>query len=344
MMEQRVEQGREQVALEENAARAFWPGMPGQLLRRFGPLLGLVLLCLVFSSLSPFFLTFNNLINIFRQSAVNALLALGQLLVIITAGIDLSVGSILGLSCVLAAMMIKAGVPAWLTIVAAIGIGVALGMVNGLLLTRLRLPHPFIPTLGMMNVARGLALVISGGYPISELPDNFRFLGAGTIFYIPAPVVLVLVVYTLFHIFLTRTTLGRDVYAIGGNQQAALMSGIAVARRLTMVYALSGGLAALGAIVLAGRMNSGFPLAGMGAELDAIAAVIIGGASFFGGVGSVWGTLIGALIMGVLRNGLNLLNVSAYWQTVVIGTVIVVAVWIDVLRQRAMKSRMLTSK
>ncbi len=344
MMDQRAEQAQEPVVRKQSVGRAFWPSMPGQLLRRFGPLLGLVLLCLVFSSLSSFFLTFDNLINVFRQSAVNALLALGQLLVIITAGIDLSVGSVLGLSCVLAAMMVKAGAPSGLTIVAAIAIGAALGMVNGLLLTRLRLPHPFIPTLGMMNVARGLALVISGGYPISELPDDFRFLGAGTIFYIPAPVVLVLVVYTLFHIFLTRTTLGRDIYAIGGNQQAALMSGIPVARRLTTVYALSGGLAALGAVVLAGRMNSGFPLAGMGAELDAIAAVIIGGASFFGGVGSVWGTLIGALIMGVLRNGLNLLNVSAYWQTVVIGTVIVVAVWIDVWRQRAMKSRMLISK
>jgi ribose transport system permease protein len=316
-----------------------WRRSAGSLLRRFGPLLGLLLISIILSFLSPYFLTFDNLINVFRQSSVNALLALGQLLVIITAGIDLSVGSILGLSCVLLAMLLKAGVPWPLAIAVALAIGLALGMTNGLLLTKLRLPHPFIPTLGMMNVARGLAFVISGGFPISELPDDFRFLGAGTIAYIPVPVILVVLVYGLFHIFLTRTTLGRDVYAIGGNKQAAIFSGIPVDRRLTMVYALSGGLAAMSAIVLSGRLNSGFPLAGDGAELDAIAAVIIGGASFFGGVGTVWGTLIGALIMGVLRNGLTLLNVSPNWQKVVIGVVIVAAVWIDVLRQRSAKKR-----
>jgi ribose transport system permease protein len=309
------------------------------LVRRFGSLTGLLALCGALSLLSPYFLTFDNLINVFRQSAVNALLALGQLLVIVTAGIDLSVGSILGLCCVMAALLLKAGVPPSVSIAGAIAIGAGLGMVNGLLLTKLRLPHPFIPTLGMMNVARGLALVISGGFPISELPPPFRFWGAGSILYIPAPVVIVVVLYLLFHIFLTRTTVGRDIYAAGGNRQAALLSGVPVDARLTLVYALSGALAGVGAVILAGRMNSGFPLAGMGAELDAIAAVIIGGASFFGGVGTVWGTLVGALIMGVLRNGLTLLNVSAYWQTVVIGAVIVVAVWIDVLRQKAMEKR-----
>ncbi|HXF04546.1 MAG TPA: ABC transporter permease [Blastocatellia bacterium] len=324
---------------QRNAAREAI----GALLRRFGPLLGLILMSAALSVLSPYFLTFDNLINVFRQSAVNALLALGQLIVIITAGIDLSIGSILGLTSVLAAMMLKSGLAPELVIIASIGVGTGLGLTNGLLLTKLRLPHPFIPTLGMMNVARGLALVISGGFPISELPGRFRFWGAGTIAFIPTPVVVVLIVYGLFHLFLSRTTIGRDIYAIGGNPQAARLSGIPVDRRLTLVYALSGALAAVGAIVLTGRMNSGFPLAGVGAELDAIAAVIIGGASFFGGVGTVWGTLIGALIMGVLRNGLNLLNVSAYWQTVVIGVVIVVAVWIDVLRQRAMEKRKLHS-
>lgn len=308
-------------------------------MRRFGPLLGLLVMSAILTLLSPHFLTFDNLINVFRQSSVNALLALGQLLVIITAGIDLSVGSILGLCCVLVAMMLKAGVPWPLSIVAGVALGAALGMLNGLLLTKLRLPHPFIPTLGMMNVARGLAFVISGGFPISELPEGFRFWGVGTIAYVPVPVILVIAIYAIFHVFLTRTTLGRDVYAIGGNKQAAMFSGIPVDRRLTMVYALSGGLAAVGAIVLAGRLNSGFPLAGDGAELDSIAAVIIGGASFFGGVGTVWGTLIGALIMGVMRNGLTLLDVSPNWQKVVIGVVIVVAVWIDVLRQRTRRKR-----
>ncbi len=306
-----------------------------RLLRRLGPLVALLAMCAILTALSDHFLTFDNLMNVFRQSAVNVLLALGQLLVIVTAGIDLSVGSILGLACVLAALMMKAGVAAWISAGAAIATATALGSINGLLLTKLRLPHPFIPTLGMMNVARGLALVVCGGFPISGLPENFRWLGAGELAYIPASVIVVLIVCVLFHIFLTRTTIGRDIYAIGGNKQAAVLSGIPVDSRLTLVYAVSGGLAGLGALVLAGRMNSGYPLAGMGAELDSIAAVIIGGASFFGGVGTVGGTLIGALIMGVLRNGLNLLDVSAYWQTAVIGVVIVLAVWIDVVRQRS---------
>lgn len=321
----------------KTAARSLWARTLSEALRRFGPLAALLLMCAALSLLSEHFLALDNLLNVFRQSAVNALLSLGQLLVIITAGIDLSVGSILGLCCVLAALVLKAGAPWWLAILAALAAGAALGAINGLLFTKLRLPHPFIPTLGMMNVARGLALVITGGFPISELPGGFRYWGAGAVVRIPAPVLVVVCACVLLHLFLTRTTLGRDVYAIGGNRQAALLSGVPVDRRLIMVYAISGALAAAGAVVLAGRMNSGFPLAGVGAELDSIAAVIIGGASFFGGVGTVLGTLVGALIMGVLRNGLNLMNVSAYWQTVVIGAVIVAAVWVDVVRQRAMR-------
>jgi ribose transport system permease protein len=313
-----------------------WPRrVDPRILRELGPLIALLGMCAILTALSDNFLTVDNLMNIFRQSAVNVLLALGQLVVIVSAGIDLSVGSVLGFACVLAAIMMKAGFPAWLSCLAAVAVGLGLGTINGLLLTRLRLPHPFIPTLGMMNVARGMALVISGGFPISDLPAGFRWLGAGRIAFIPAPVVLVLVVCAIFHFFLTRTAMGRDIYAIGGNKQAAILSGIPVDSRLTWAYALSGGTAGLAAIVLAGRMNSGYPLAGAGAELDSIAAVIIGGASFFGGVGTVSGTLLGALIIGVLRNGLNLLDVSSYWQTAVIGVVIVVAVWIDVLRQRS---------
>jgi len=315
--------------------RALWARAVSGALRRFGPLAALLLMCAVLALLSEHFLTFANLLNVFRQSSVNALLALGQLLVIITAGIDLSVGSILCLCCVLAAIMLKAGAPSWLALAAALAAGAGLGTINGLLFTKLRLPHPFIPTLGMMNVARGLALVITGGFPVSELPAGFRWWGAGAVAGIPAPVIVVVGFCALFHLFLTRTTLGRDLYAIGGNRQAALLSGVPVDRRLTMAYSISGAMSAAGAIVLAGRMNSGFPLAGVGTELDSIAAVIIGGASFFGGAGTVLGTLVGALIMGVLRNGLNLLNVSAYWQTVVIGAVIVAAVWVDVVRQRA---------
>jgi len=310
-------------------------GTAAAILRRFSSLLGLALMCLALSLTSEHFFTVDNLMNVFRQSAVNALLGFGQLAVIITAGIDLSVGSILGFCCVLVALMLKKGTPSWLALPAALAAGTVLGLINGVLLTKLRLPHPFIPTLGMMNVARGLALVISGGFAISELPASFRFWGSGTVAHIPVPVLVVVLFCVLFHLLLTRTTPGRDIYAIGGNKQAALLSGVPVDLRLNTVYAMSGFMSAVAAIVLAGRMNSGFPLAGMGAELDAIAAVIIGGASFFGGVGTVGGTLVGALIIGVLRNGLNLLDVSAYWQTVVIGAVIVSAVWVDVLRQQA---------
>ncbi len=308
-------------------------------LRQLGPLLALFIMIVLLSVSSPYFFAADNLLNIFRQSSVNALLALGQLLVIITAGIDLSVGSILGLCAVMAAMFLKAGWPVIVSIFGCLVIGAAVGWLNGAMLTKLKLPHPFISTLATMNIARGLALIISGGFPISDLPAGYRILGASSIGIIPIPVIIVLIVYIVFHIFLSKTVVGRDIYAIGGNKTAAYYSGIPTHRRLVMVYMLSGVLAGLAAVILTGRMNSGFPLAGVGAELDSIAAVIIGGASFFGGVGTVWGTLISALLMGVLRNGLNLLDVSANWQTVVIGTVIVWAVWMDVVRLRMMKKR-----
>jgi len=313
--------------------------MKATLPKGLGPVLALIVMSVTLSLVSPHFLTFDNITNVFRQSAINSLLALGQLLVIVTAGIDLSVGSIMGLCCVMFALLLKHGLPTLAALAAILLFGLGLGWINGLLLTMLKLPHPFISTLGMMNVARGAALIISGGFPISGLPDSARFLGAGVALTIPVPVMLVIALYGLFHVFLTRTVIGRDIFAIGGNQHAAWLSGIDVVKRLNLVYGLSGALAALAAIILAGRMNSGFPLAGVGAELDAIAAVIIGGASFSGGIGTVWGTLTGALIIGLLRNGLNLLNVSSFWQTVVIGIVIVVAVWIDVIRQRVLRAR-----
>jgi len=304
-------------------------------MRAAAPLLALVVMCAVLGFVSPDFRTPDNALNILRQSSVNALLALGQLLVILTAGIDLSVGSLLGLCSVAFAWQLKAGVPVAAALAGTLALGLLLGLANGLLLTRLRLPHPFVSTLGMMNAARGAALLVSGGYPISDLSPPARWLGAGMLGPVPVPVVVLVAAYVLFHVVLRHTVFGRDIYAIGGNAEASRLAGIPVARRLNAVYALSGALAALAAIVLAGRMNSGFPLAGQGAELDAIAAVIIGGGSFFGGAGSVAGTLIGALIMAVLRNGLNLLNVSSHWQLVVVGLVIIWAVWVDVLRQRA---------
>jgi ribose transport system permease protein len=299
-------------------------------MRRFGPLLGLAILATVLSLASPQFLTADNILNIFRQSAVNGLLALAQLLVILTAGIDLSVGSILGLSTVVFAKSLKAGAHPLVAMLAALACGLLLGLVNGVLLTALRLPHPFVSTLGMMNVARGAAMLVSGGFPIPDLPPGGRILGAGA-----APVVVMFLMFVLFGFVLRHTVFGRDVYAIGGNPEASRLAGIPVKARLNAVYGIAGLLAGLAAVLLAGRMNAGFPLAGAGAELDSIAAVIIGGASFFGGVGTVSGTLIGALIIAVLRNGLNLLNVSTHWQMIVIGAVIIWAVWVDVLRRRA---------
>ena len=236
-------------AVRPPAARPRHALSPASLLRRFGPLLGLLILCGALGAASDRFLTADNLLNVCRQSAVNALVSLGQLTVIITGGIDLSVGSVLGLCCVMVALLMHAGVPPLISVVAALAIGSALGAINGILLTKLHLPHPFIPTLGMMNVARGLALVISGGFPLSELPSGFRFWGAGSIGWIPAPVILVLLFCGAFYVFLSRTTIGRDIYAIGGNQQAARLSGVPVDARLVLAYALSGLTAAAGAIV-----------------------------------------------------------------------------------------------
>ncbi len=304
-------------------------------MRRFGPLLGLAILCVVLSFASPQFLTLDNIFNVLRQSAVNGLLALGQLLVILTAGIDLSVGSILGLCTVVFAQTLKAGAHPAVAVLAALACGLALGLINGFLLTGLHLPHPFVSTLGMLNVARGGAMLLSGGFPIPDLPAGARWLGAGAFLGVPLPVLVMLSMFGLFGLVLRQTVFGRDVYAIGGNPEASRLAGIPVKARLNAVYSLSGAMAGLAAILVAGRTNAGFPLAGVGAELDAIADAIIGGASFFGGVGTVSGTLIGALIIAVLRNGLNLLNVSAHWQMVVIGAVIIAAVWVDVLRRRA---------
>jgi len=304
------------------------------LLGRLAPLLGLVILCVVLSLASPHFLTADNLVNVLRQSSVNALLALGQLVVIITAGIDLSIGSILGLSSVVLAMQMRAGVPPLVAVLGTLVLGALVGLLNGVLLTRLKLPHPFISTLGTMNVARGAAMILAAGVPISGLPEGFRVPFNGDFFGVPAAVIVVAVAGLIVHLLLERTVYGRDLFAIGGNREAARLAGVPVSSRLELAYLVSGLMAAVASLVLAARMNSGFPLAGTGAELDAIAAVIIGGASFFGGVGTVGGTLIGALFIGLLRNGLNLLDVSAYWQMIVIGVVIVAAVVIDVLRAR----------
>ena len=315
---------------------------------RFGIIAVVVLMMGFLHAMQPdVFLSVQNLTNILKQIAMNALLALGMFLVILTAGIDLSVGSVMALAMVSLAVGNAAGVP-W-PIVLLIGplVGVAMGLVNGFGLTLLRLPHPFIMTLGTLNVARGLTNLVSGGAPISGLSYPVRFLGSaqipmpflGAFAALPVSAVVVLVCYSSVAFFLNKTSTGRHIYAIGGNPQAARVSGISVDGILVLVYTLSGFFAGLAGLLLAGRTNSGFPNAGIGAELDAIAAVIIGGASFFGGRGTVLGVFAGVLIMGLLRNGLNLMNVSVFWQQVLIGVVIIGAVYVDVLRRRAATRR-----
>jgi ribose transport system permease protein len=308
---------------------------PRELLSRGGPLGGLLILCVVMTILSPFFLTFNNLSNVGTQIAVIAILALGQTFVIVSGGIDLSVGSVLGLSgIVFGWASVIAGLPLPVALVLGIGSGALAGLTNGLLVTLGRLPS-FIATLAMLSAARGLALVISGNAPLNPIPGAVRTLGSGNLLgFVPLPVILMLIMWVIAVGILRNTYSGRCMYAIGGNEEASRLSGINVSRQKLVVYTLSGLFAGIAGILLTARLASAQPQAGFTFELDAIAAVVIGGASLSGGVGTASGTLIGALILGVLRNGLNLLNVSSDWQQVVIGTVIALAVMTDTLRRR----------
>jgi ribose/xylose/arabinose/galactoside ABC-type transport system permease subunit len=308
---------------------------PRELLSRGGPLGGLILLCVVMTILSPFFLTPNNLFNVGTQIAVIAILALGQTFVIVSGGIDLSVGSVLGLSgIVFGWASVVAGLPLPVALALGIGSGALAGLTNGLLITLGRLPS-FIATLAMLSAARGLSLVISGNAPLNPIPGPVRTLGSGDLFgFIPLPVILMLVMWVIAVFILRATYAGRCMYAIGGNEEASRLSGINVSRQKLVVYTLSGLFAGIAGILLTARLASAQPQAGFTFELDAIAAVVIGGASLAGGVGTASGTLIGALILGVLRNGLNLLNVSSDWQQVVIGVVIALAVMTDTLRRR----------
>jgi len=305
---------------------------------KFGPLLGLILLCLVLSILSPDFIRVRNIMNIANQSSINCLISMGMLLTILTAGIDLSVGSILALStCVMGISIVNWNINPLLGILICLITGAFCGLMNGVLLTKLRLPHPFISTLAMKNVARGLALIITLASPISGFPKSIQYIGSGTIGPIPISFVLVIFVCIGFYIFLNRTAQGRHIYALGGNKEAAALSGVNVDKTLIVVYTLCGLMAALAGVVMVGRVNSASPLGGLDFDLDAIAACIIGGTSFMGGVGTVGGTLIGAMIMAVLRNGLNLLGVSPDIQIVAIGLVIIAAVYVDVIRNQAAK-------
>jgi len=297
-----------------------------------GALVGLIILCIALFIATPVFLTVPNIINIGIQAAVVAIMAFGMTFVIVTSGIDLSVGSVAALSAMVAAWMFSnAGLPGWLTLIIGLLIGLLAGAVSGLAIAYGKLPA-FIATLAMMSVARGLTLVISGGTPVAT-SDAVKQLGAD-VGPIPVPVIMLALAGVVCWFMLSRTVLGRSLYAIGGNEEAARRSGIPVRRILVTVYALAGVFAGLAGLVLAGRLSSAQPQAGFGYELDAIAAVVIGGASLSGGSGKASGTFIGAVLLAVIRTGLNILNVSSFWQQVVIGCVIALAVGFDVFRSK----------
>ena len=301
--------------------------------RQIGTLSGLLSLCFVLWILSPYFLTVSNLLNIAEQTSIIAVVAAGMTFVIITAGIDLSVGSVLAFSGVVMASSLAAGRSIPLALAIGLSVGLVCGIGNGVLISIGRLP-PFIATLGMMSIARGAALLFTQGRPISGFSETFRSIASTDVLRVPFPVIVMIGVYFVSHLVLARTKLGRYAYAIGGNETAAHLSGVNVRLYKTAVYGLSGMCSALAAVLLTARLNSAQPIAGIMYELDAIAAVVIGGTSLMGGEGTVAGTLIGALIIGVLRNGLNLLAVSSFIQQIVIGSVIVIAVLLDTFFKR----------
>ncbi|PBC63694.1 transporter [Streptomyces sp. Tue6028] len=319
---------------QTSTSRASGASAVRRLLLDNGALTALIVLVIVMSALSGDFLTTDNLLNIGVQAAVTAILAFGVTFVIVSAGIDLSVGSVAALSAtVLAWTATSQGVPVWIAVILAIATGIACGLVNGVLISYGKLP-PFIATLAMLSVGRGLSLVISQGSPI-PFPDSISHLGDTLGGWLPVPVLVMVVMGLITAVILGRTYIGRSMYAIGGNEEAARLSGLRVKKQKLAIYALSGLFAAAAGIVLASRLSSAQPQAAQGYELDAIAAVVIGGASLAGGTGKASGTLIGALILAVLRNGLNLLSVSAFWQQVVIGVVIALAVLLDTVRRKA---------
>jgi len=301
-----------------------------------GALVGLVVLCIALVIATPDFLTGQNLLNIGIQVSTVAVLAFGMTFVIVAGGIDLSVGAVAALSAMASGwFFINAGLPGWMALIAGLVVGLLAGVVNGAANAYGKLPS-FIATLAMLSVARGLTLVISDGRPIKTAPE-VSFLG-GNIGPVPMPIVILVLAALVASFILNRTVLGRSMYAVGGNAEAARLSGLPVKRIIVTVFALAGLFAALAGLLLAGRLDSAQPQAAAGYELDAIAAVVIGGASLSGGLGKISGTFIGALVLVVIRNGLNLLNVSSFWQQVVIGLVIALAVGADVLRRKTRNS------
>ncbi len=297
-------------------------------------LLALIVLMVVITIINPNFLTTNNLLNLLLQVTANGFIAFGMTFVILTSGIDLSVGSILALSSAITAGLIANGMPVPLAIVVALLLGGVLGMINGLLISFGKLA-PFIVTLATMTIFRGATLVYTNGNPITQGMSNsylFKFLGQGYILGIPFPVILMFVVFIILYVVLHKTAFGKSVYALGGNEKAAYISGIKLNKVKILIYTISGVMASISGLIITSRLSSAQPTAGASYEMDAIAAVVLGGTSLMGGKGRLIGTLIGALIIGVLNNGLNIIGVSAFWQQVVKGVVILIAVMLDRLK------------
>jgi ribose transport system permease protein len=310
--------------------------LAGKFTAELGIGVAFVLEFILFSLLSPYFFSPDNLLNVSLQASITAIIAAGMTFVILTGGIDLSVGSLVAFAGIAVTAVLKSGLPWQIAMPLGIAAGLLLGAVSGafagLCITRFSIT-PFIVTLATMTIWRGIAFVWTDGRPIWELPDAFAFLGNGRLLGVPVPSLIMVLTFIILHVILTRTRFGRHVYAVGGNIEAARLAGIRTGRVLTSVYILSGVLAAVSGMLLASRMNSGQPNAGLSYELDVIAAVVVGGTSLSGGKGSVIGTFIGAMLIAVLRNGLNLLNVGSYVQQVVVGSVILLAVLVDRLRR-----------
>ena len=305
-----------------------------------GIIVDFLVLCVflsVFPKTSGSFFTRQNIFNVLRQISTNLFLACGMTMVIILGGIDLSVGSIIALSgCISAGCVARYNLPLPIALLMGLLVGLLVGMFNGAVISKTTIPA-FIVTLATMNIAKGLAYVYTGGSPVRVVTKEWQFLGAGYVGIFPTPVVILVIVLIITAIIMNKTKMGRHMYAVGGNQQAAEFSGIKVEKVKFFVHAFSGLMAGLAGIVLASRMYSGQPTAGDGAEMDAIAAVVVGGTSMAGGSGKIGGTIIGGLIIGVLNNGLNLLNVNSFWQYVVKGVVILLAVFLDYFRNKGKK-------
>jgi putative xylitol transport system permease protein len=310
------------------------------LLAEYGIILVFFAFCIILAFANPYFLKTKNLINVLRQVSINGLLSIGMTFVVLTGGIDLSVGSILAFAGVVGGSMVSSAFaqrgfvyPVWTAVAAAVGVCALLGGLNGLLVSRLKVPA-FVATLGMLSMARGFTFIYTDGMPIPNIDASFLFIGQGVVFGIPFPVIILAVVFLLAWITLYKTRFGRYVYAVGGNEKSAKVSGVNTKLVIFSVYVISGILAALGGLILTARTTAGLPQAGTSYELDAIAAVVIGGTSLSGGQGDLVGTLFGALIIGVINNGLDLLGVSSYYQQVIKGAIIIGAVLLDSIRKR----------